>query len=170
VAQYDIGLGVRDGVLRLIYGKGRTSGRPGEGPDFRTSARPSVAAEHTHRGKHYGISLQWGPNTLMYNTKKGAPAPTFVGVDLTTRSTKGKSPFRTIRSRSRCGAVLDKTQPRSASRIRRLELGPVHGAAHLLKKQNRSSRSTGRRPAKRSRCSRNGDAVIGASCRTDETR
>jgi Spermidine/putrescine-binding periplasmic protein len=27
-------------------------------------------------GKHYGISLQWGPNTLLYNTKKVKPAPT----------------------------------------------------------------------------------------------
>jgi putative spermidine/putrescine transport system substrate-binding protein len=24
---------------------------------------------------HYGISLQWGPNTLLYNTKKVTPAP-----------------------------------------------------------------------------------------------
>ena len=28
------------------------------------------------KGKHYGISLQWGPNTLLYNTKKVKPAPT----------------------------------------------------------------------------------------------
>ena len=25
---------------------------------------------------HYGISLQWGPNTLLYNTKSVKPAPT----------------------------------------------------------------------------------------------
>ena len=27
-------------------------------------------------GVHYGISLQWGPNTLLYNTKSVQPAPT----------------------------------------------------------------------------------------------
>ena len=31
---------------------------------------------NTVKGKHYGISLQWGPNTLMYNTTKVKPAPT----------------------------------------------------------------------------------------------
>jgi putative spermidine/putrescine transport system substrate-binding protein len=27
-------------------------------------------AHNTVDGKHYGVSLQWGPNTLIYNTKK----------------------------------------------------------------------------------------------------
>src|ERR671938_6076 len=31
---------------------------------------------NTVAGKHYGVSLQWGPNTLLYNTKKVHPAPT----------------------------------------------------------------------------------------------
>src|SRR5206468_11991124 len=31
---------------------------------------------NTVGGQHYGISLQWGPNTLLYNTKKVKPAPT----------------------------------------------------------------------------------------------
>src|SRR5436305_8136812 len=26
-------------------------------------------AHNTVDGKHYGVSLQWGPNTLLYNTK-----------------------------------------------------------------------------------------------------
>ena len=28
---------------------------------------------------HYGVSVQWGPNTLIYNTKKVKPAPTSWG-------------------------------------------------------------------------------------------
>ena len=31
---------------------------------------------NTVKGVHYGVSLQWGPNTLIYNTKKVKPAPT----------------------------------------------------------------------------------------------
>ena len=31
---------------------------------------------------HYGVSVQWGPNTLLYNTQKVKPAPTGVGRDL----------------------------------------------------------------------------------------
>ena len=33
-------------------------------------------AHNTVDGKHYGVSLQWGPNTLIYNTQKVNPAPT----------------------------------------------------------------------------------------------
>src|SRR5215469_10184102 len=30
---------------------------------------------NTINGVHYGVSVQWGPNTLIYNTKKVKPAP-----------------------------------------------------------------------------------------------
>jgi putative spermidine/putrescine transport system substrate-binding protein len=33
-------------------------------------------AHNTDRGVHYGVSLQWGPNVLLYNTKKLSPGPT----------------------------------------------------------------------------------------------
>jgi putative spermidine/putrescine transport system substrate-binding protein len=33
-------------------------------------------AHNTVDGKHYGVSVQWGPNTLIYNTKHVKPAPT----------------------------------------------------------------------------------------------
>ncbi len=32
-------------------------------------------AHNTVGGVHYGVSLQWGPNTLLYNTDKVTPAP-----------------------------------------------------------------------------------------------
>jgi putative spermidine/putrescine transport system substrate-binding protein len=32
-------------------------------------------AHNTVNGQHYGVSVQWGPNTLIYNTKKVKPAP-----------------------------------------------------------------------------------------------
>src|SRR5205085_3781800 len=33
-------------------------------------------AHNTVDGVHYGVSVQWGPNTLLYNTKQVKPAPT----------------------------------------------------------------------------------------------
>ena len=33
-------------------------------------------AHNTVDGKHYGVSLQWGPNVLLYNTTKIKPGPT----------------------------------------------------------------------------------------------
>src|SRR5258707_15665693 len=46
-------------------------------PDWTTS-QPYFQAPpyNTIAGIHYGISLQWGPNTLLYNTKKFVNAPT----------------------------------------------------------------------------------------------
>src|SRR5205823_10360086 len=32
-------------------------------------------AHNTVDGVHYGVSVQWGPNTLLYNTKQVKPAP-----------------------------------------------------------------------------------------------
>ena len=37
---------------------------------------------NTVDGKHYGISLQWGPNTLLYNTKQGEARADELGGDL----------------------------------------------------------------------------------------
>ena len=34
---------------------------------------------NTINGVHYGVSLQWGPNVLMYNTKDFPTAPTVLG-------------------------------------------------------------------------------------------
>jgi putative spermidine/putrescine transport system substrate-binding protein len=33
-------------------------------------------AHNTVNGVHYGVSVQWGPNILLYNTQKVTPAPT----------------------------------------------------------------------------------------------
>ena len=38
-------------------------------PAFKSPAHNTVC------GVHYGVSLQWGPNTLLYNTDKVTPAP-----------------------------------------------------------------------------------------------
>ena len=63
----------------------RRSGRRSErrSRTSRTSCKTFQSPpNNTVDGKHYGISLQWGPNTLLYNTKKVTPAPTLVGCDL----------------------------------------------------------------------------------------
>jgi len=42
--------------------------------DFETLFQ--APAYNTVAGVHYGVSLQWSPNTLLYNTKQLTPAPT----------------------------------------------------------------------------------------------
>jgi putative spermidine/putrescine transport system substrate-binding protein len=75
--QYDLVSASGDASLRLIYG--------GDVQPVNVSLIPSwnsflptfkSPAHNTVKGVHYGVSVQWGPNTLIYNTKKVSPAPT----------------------------------------------------------------------------------------------
>jgi putative spermidine/putrescine transport system substrate-binding protein len=75
--QYDMVSASGDASLRLIYGGDVQPVDPSKVPDFKNFL-PAFQSppNNTVGGKHYGISLQWGPNTLLYNTKKVRPAPT----------------------------------------------------------------------------------------------
>jgi putative spermidine/putrescine transport system substrate-binding protein len=75
-SQYDLVSASGDASLRLIRG--------GDVQPVNTDLIPSwkdfipqlqSPSHNTVGGKHYGISLQWGPNTLLYNTKQIGTAP-----------------------------------------------------------------------------------------------
>ena len=75
--QYDMVSASGDASLRLIYGKDVQPVDPAKIPDYKNFVKAFQSPpNNTVDGKHYGISLQWGPNTLLYNTKKVKPAPT----------------------------------------------------------------------------------------------
>jgi len=75
--QYDGVSASGDASLRLIYGKDVQAVNPKLIPDFKNFIPALKSPRHnTIKGVHYGISLQWGPNTLLWNTKKVKPAPT----------------------------------------------------------------------------------------------
>ena len=81
--QYDMVSASGDASLRLIFGKDVQTVDPSKIPDFKNFNKAFQSPpNNTVGGKHYGISLQWGPNTLLYNTKMVKPAPTSWGVDL----------------------------------------------------------------------------------------
>ena len=75
--QYDMVSASGDASLRLIYGKDVQPVDTSKIPDFK-NFYPAFQSppNNTVGGKHYGISLQWGPNILLYNTQKVKPAPT----------------------------------------------------------------------------------------------
>jgi putative spermidine/putrescine transport system substrate-binding protein len=76
-AQYDMVSASGDASLRLIYGKNVQPVDPAKVPDYKNFGKAFQSPpNNTVGGKHYGISLQWGPNTLLYNTAKVKPAPT----------------------------------------------------------------------------------------------
>ena len=79
--QYDMVSASGDASLRLIYGGDVATVNPNQIPDYKNFFKTFQSPpNNTVDGKHYGISLQWGPNTLLYNTKKVKPAPTSWGV------------------------------------------------------------------------------------------
>jgi len=79
--QWDMVSASGDADLRLIYGGDVKPMNPALIPDFQNFQTYFQAPPYnTISGIHYGISLQWGPNTLLYNKTKFTTAPTSWGV------------------------------------------------------------------------------------------
>ena len=75
-SQYDMVSASGDASLRLIYGKDVQPVNVNLIPDWKNFIPALKSPPHnTIGGQHYGVSLQWGPNTLLYNTTKVKPAP-----------------------------------------------------------------------------------------------
>jgi putative spermidine/putrescine transport system substrate-binding protein len=76
-SQYDMVSASGDASLRLIRGHIVKPVNVDLIPSWKDFIPQLKSPEHnTVDGKHYGVSLQWGPNTLLYNTQKVKPAPT----------------------------------------------------------------------------------------------
>jgi putative spermidine/putrescine transport system substrate-binding protein len=75
--QYDLVSASGDASLRLIFARDVKPINIKLIPSWKQFLPVFKSPAHnTIKGIHYGISLQWGPNTLIYNTKKVKPAPT----------------------------------------------------------------------------------------------
>ena len=78
--QWDLVSASGDASLRLVYGKDVVPINVNLLPSWKQFFPYFKSPAHnTVKGVHYGISLQWGPNTLIYNTKQVKPAPTSWG-------------------------------------------------------------------------------------------
>lgn len=76
-SQYDMVSASGDASLRLIRGGNVQPVNVNLVPSWKDFVPQLKSPSHnTVDGKHYGISLEWGPNTLLWNTKKVSPAPT----------------------------------------------------------------------------------------------
>jgi putative spermidine/putrescine transport system substrate-binding protein len=75
--QYDLVSASGDASLRLIYARDVQPINIKLIPSWKDFLPIFKSPAHnTVKGVHYGVSVQWGPNTLIYNTKKVKPAPT----------------------------------------------------------------------------------------------
>jgi putative spermidine/putrescine transport system substrate-binding protein len=75
--QYDLVSASGDASLRLIFGGDVVPVNVNLIPSWKDFL-PAFKSPpfNTVKGVHYGVSLQWGPNTLIYNAEKVKPAPT----------------------------------------------------------------------------------------------
>jgi putative spermidine/putrescine transport system substrate-binding protein len=163
--QYDMVSASGDASLRLIYGKDVQAVDPSKIPDYKnfTSTFRSPP-NNTVDGKHYGISLQWGPNTLLYNTQKVKPAPTSWGA-LYDAKYKGKVtvPDNPIQIAD-AALYLMKTKPSLGIKDPyELDKTQFDAAIALLQKQKPLIKKYWALASDEIDLFKNGDAVIGAS-------
>lgn len=75
--EYDLVSASGDATLRLIYGGDVQPIAVDFVPDFKDFVADLQSPPHnTVKGVHYGLSYEWGPNVLLWNTAKVKDAPT----------------------------------------------------------------------------------------------
>jgi putative spermidine/putrescine transport system substrate-binding protein len=164
-SQYDMVSASGDASLRLIYGKDVQPVDPSLIPDFKNFIPALKSPPHnTIGGKHYGISLQWGPNTLIYNSTKVKPAPTSWSA-LYSAKYKGKItvPDNPIQIAD-AALYLSKTKPSLGIKDPyELNKKQFDAAVSLLKGQKPLIKKYWALASDEIDLFKNGDAVIGAS-------
>jgi putative spermidine/putrescine transport system substrate-binding protein len=163
--QYDLVSASGDASLRLIYGGDLATVDPALVPDYKNFFKTFQSPpNNTVDGKHYGISLQWGPNTLLYNTQKVKPAPTSWSA-LYDPKFKGKItvPNNPIQIAD-AALYLMKTQPALGIKDPyELNKKQFDAAIALLKKQRPLVKKYWGLASDEIALFKNGDATIGAS-------
>jgi putative spermidine/putrescine transport system substrate-binding protein len=163
--QYDMVSASGDASLRLIYGKDVQPVNPALVPDFKNFIPALKSPPHnTINGVHYGISLQWGPNTLLYNTAKVKPAPTswaaIYDPKFRGKITVPDNPIQIADA----ALYLSKSQPSLGIKDPyELNQAQFNAAVSLLKKQKPLIKKYWALASDEIDLFKNGDAVIGAS-------
>ena len=164
-SQYDMVSASGDASLRLIYGKDVQPVNVKLVPDWKNFIPALKSPAHnTINGVHYGVSLQWGPNTLLYNTQKVKPAPTSWSAIYSAKY-KGKVtvPDNPIQIAD-AALYLSKTQPSLAIKDPyELNQKQFDAAVSLLKKQRPLIKKYWGLASDEIDLFKNGDAVIGAT-------
>jgi putative spermidine/putrescine transport system substrate-binding protein len=163
--QYDGVSASGDASLRLIYGHDVQAVNPKLIPSFKNFIPALKSPPHnTIKGVHYGISLQWGPNTLLWNTKKVKPAPKSWSV-IYSKKYKGKItiPDNPIQIAD-AALYLKKAKP--SLKIKdpyELNQAQFNAAINLLKRQKPLIKKYWALASDEIGLFKSGDAVVGAS-------
>jgi putative spermidine/putrescine transport system substrate-binding protein len=164
-SQYDMVSASGDASLRLIRGGDVQPVNVKLIPDWKNFIPQLKSPPHnTVDGKHYGISLQWGPNTLLYNTKQVHPAPTSWSAIYSSKY-KGEItvPDNPIQIAD-AALYLSRTQPNlGITDPYELTSQQLDAAAKLLEQQRPLIRKYWAVASDEIDLFKNGDAIIGAS-------
>jgi putative spermidine/putrescine transport system substrate-binding protein len=164
-SQYDMVSASGDASLRLIFGKDVQPINVNLIPDYKDFIPQLKSPPHnTIDGAHYGLSLQWGPNTLLYNTAKVKPAPTSWSAIYSAKY-KGKItvPDNPIQIAD-AALYLSKTKPSLGIKDPyELNSTQLNAAVSLLKQQKPLIKKYWALASDEIDLFKSGDAVIGAS-------
>jgi len=163
--QYDLVSASGDASLRLIFG--------GDVQPVNVNLIPSwkdfiptfkSPAHNTVKGVHYGVSLQWGPNTLIYNTKKVKPAPTSWAAIYSSKY-KGKVtvPNNPIQIADAALYLMETKPSLGIKDPYELTKAQLDAAVSVLKKQKPLVKKYWNSSTDEINLFKSGDAVIGAS-------
>jgi putative spermidine/putrescine transport system substrate-binding protein len=164
-SQYDMVSASGDASLRLIGGGDVQPMNVNLVPEWKNFIPQLQSPSHnTVDGKHYGISLQWGPNTLLYNTRAVSPAPTswaaIYGPKYRGAITVPSNPIQIADA----ALYLSKTNPSlGISDPYELTEPQLNAAVKLLKQQRPLIKKYWALASDEIELFKNGDVVIGAS-------
>ena len=164
-SQYDMVSASGDASLRLIDGGDVAPMSTALVPEWKNFIPQLQSPPHnTVKGVHYGISLQWGPNTLLYNTKSVAPAPTswaeIYGPKYKGQVTVPNNPIQIADA----ALYLSKTEPSlGITDPYELTEPQLNAAVSLLKKQRPLIKKYWALASDEIELFKNGDTVIGAA-------
>ncbi len=163
--EYDLVSASGDATLRLIYGGDVQPISVDLVPDYKDFVEDLKAPPHnTLKGVHYGLSYEWGPNVLLFNTAKVKDAPTSWSALYDPKYQGQVSvPDNPIQIAD-AALYLMKTKPELGIKDP-YELTPAQldAAADLLKGQQKLVKKYWALASDQIELFKNGDSVIGAS-------
>jgi putative spermidine/putrescine transport system substrate-binding protein len=163
--QYDLVSASGDASLRLIYGGDVRPVNIDLIPDWKNFIPQLQSPPHnTINGVHYGVSLQWGPNTLMYSPNDFSTAPDTWGAIYDSKySGKITVPDNPIQIAD-AALYLKATQPDlGIDDVYELTQPQFDAAINLLKQQRPLIKKYWGLASQEISMFKNGDAIIGAS-------
>jgi putative spermidine/putrescine transport system substrate-binding protein len=162
---YDMVSASGDATLRLIDGGNVQAVNVNLVPEWKNFIPQLQSPPHnTVGGVHYGISLQWGPNSLLYNTKAVTPGPTSWEAIYSSRYRGAVTVPANAIQIADAALYLSKTQPglgiTDPYELTESQLG---AAVNLLKQQRPLVKKYWTGAADEAELFKNGDVVIGAA-------